>query len=166
MSILSDRQLKRLLPVLIPENMDYELVNPASIDIRVGLELKEEVSGGVWRTVPIGRYSKEQPYFFLPNQFILVGTLETINVPREYVVEFKMKSTRAREGYDHSQSFWIDPGWCGVVTMELKNVTTCTTLPVYPGLKMGQIVVHKLSSTPEKLYCGKYQGATTVQEAL
>ena len=60
---------------------------------------------------------------------------------------------------------WIDPGFHGSrLTLELKNETKYTDLPLYPGLKIGQIVFHKMNNVPQASYAvtGNYNNHLTV----
>lgn len=186
--ILSDGTLLSLLPQLIKTNLDESLVNPASIDIRIGNKLLFEMTPphshypafiplpnmGVssyttpWQTPSnfwiqdISGYNKEVPFWIQPGTFFLAETLEHIHVPNGYCMELKLKSSRAREGYNHSLAFWVDPGWDGILTMELQNITNLHQLPVYPGLKIAQLIYHKMDAPAIKPYEGKYQNSNSV----
>lgn len=183
--ILSDSTLLSMLPELIKTNRDESLVNPASIDIRIGnkilLELPKphtheygfNMTGSNAIEVPhktlnnfyeldLSKWSKDVPYEIYPGTFFLAETLEHIHVPNGYCMELKLKSSRAREGYQHLLAFWVDPGWDGVLTMELKNVTQNHILPVYPGLKIAQLIYHEMDKLASKPYQGKYQHSTSV----
>lgn len=158
--ILSHQTLfLRLLELIGDEHRDPALINPASIDIRVGNELQAE-SGPM---IDLGRYSAGRPYWFQPGEFVLVSTLERLRVPLDLAVELKLKSSRAREGYNHSLAFWFDPGWDGIGTMELKNYNQRKPLPLYSGLRIAQIVVHQLDEPCAMPYVGRYNGASSVE---
>jgi len=160
--ILSDRELKPLMRTLVGhEDMDF--LNPASIDICIGETA--EIDFGKFDAVDLRSYTKKHPYLLRAQQFANIATFETITVPKLYAVDLRLKSSRAREGYNHSLAFWVDPGWSGVLTMEIQNVLLARTLPLYPGLRIAQIIVHELSSLPVNPYCGKYNNATTVQRS-
>ncbi len=158
--VLSDGALYRILPQLFPDHADPALVNPASIDIRIGRKGRIEAGMNIWRDVDL-----TAALGLFPKQFMLVETLERICVPNGYVVELKLKSSRAREGFNHSLAFWFDPGWDGIGTMEIQNVTDYQVLPVYYGLRFGQIIVHELDALAINPYNGRYQGATGVEGA-
>jgi dCTP deaminase len=110
----------------------------------------------------ISGYNKEVPFWIQPGVFFLAETLEHIHVPNGYCMELKLKSSRAREGYNHSLAFWVDPGWDGILTMELQNITNLHQLPVYPGLKIAQLIYHKMDAPAIKPYEGKYQNSNSV----
>mgnify|MGYP001571697281 CR=1 FL=1 len=159
--ILSDRALHALLEQLIPDGADHMLVNSASIDIRIGRDLLKEDGPGKWKRVSVG-VGKDQ-YLLKPKEFVLVSTYETIYVPNGYAVDLRLKSSRAREGYDHALAFWVDPGWYGILTMEVMNNMRYTELPLELGMRFGQMIVHQLDAPAEKPYCGKYKGAQCVE---
>lgn len=136
---------------------DPEMVNPASIDICIGETL-------IYRGVEcnIATRTAESPIFLEPGGFMLISTLERLKVPLDCAMDLRLKSSRARAGYDHALAFWFDPGWDGIGTLELKNIGY-NMLPVYPGLRIGQIIYHQLVEACAKPYAGRYQAATTVE---
>jgi dCTP deaminase len=165
--ILSDGSLLKLLPTLIPniEERDFSLINPASIDVRIGRRLLVEAqSEAGFRDVYLEVIaSKHNPWTIQPGQFMLVDLYESIYVPNGYAVELKLKSSRAREGYNHSLAFWVDPGWNGYLTMEITNVRQYASLPLWTGMKFAQIIVHQLDQPAMKPYAGHYQNAQGVE---
>ena len=154
--ILSSRGItERLSELVYPA--EPERINPASLDIRVGAWVIDECGA----RIPI--FNK--PYTLLPGEFVLVETYERIKVPEDLAVELKLKSSIAREGYNHSLAFWFDPGWDGIGTMEVSNLNRARSLQLEYGMPFAQLIFHKLSSVPLELYSGKYQGANTVEDA-
>ena len=160
--ILCDKDLRQMLPKLIPNESerDESLVNPASIDIRVGRDLLRE---GRW-----GNFcDNDDPddVVLCPGEFVLVSTFERIHVPNGYALDLRLKSSTARQGFDHSLAFWVDPGWDGYLTMEVRNTLRFGRLLLKPGMRFAQIIVHKLTGEAEKPYSGKYQGAKGAEGA-
>lgn len=156
--ILSDRELLARGPALLDPFVAAH-VNPASIDICVGDTVIEE--GGA--PADLRAYRASAPYWLQPGAFVLVSTRECFTVPVDLVMDLRLKSSRAREGYSHLLAFWFDPGWHGVGTLELVNVNQRTALPLYPGLRIGQVIYHRLSEPPHHPYCGRYQHAAQVE---
>jgi deoxycytidine triphosphate deaminase len=39
---------------------------------------------------------------------------------------------------------WLEPGWCGVATLELRNVTRHTPVRIEHGMRLAHLVVHAL----------------------
>lgn len=160
MTILCDHDLHILLnnyPNFLTANSPYdphEFVNPASIDIHVGQDLwRESLSGFAMRSMPL------EGHKFAPGEFALVATHESFQVPDNYALELRLRSTSARQGWDHSLAFWVDPGWNGVLTMEVKNITRFQYLTLTGYQRFAQIIVHKLSGRADKPYRGKYNNA-------
>jgi dCTP deaminase len=146
---------------------DPDLVNPASLDVRLGDTLLiESAEGRELKPYPLSQHSQEDPYFLRPGQFVLASTVEQFDIPADVSAQFLLKSSRAREGLNHLLAGWIDPGWSGsVLTLELHNVRQLQPVALWPGMKIGQIVFHYLASTPARSYAetGRYNGDTTVQ---
>lgn len=169
--ILSDRELTTMWNHFFPKDLNPErdpsLINPASIDIRIGDTAQIERMGRNcgFTSVDLSSTSESSPYPVRPGQFMLVSTLEHLVVPNGYAVELKLKSSRARQGWNHSLAFWFDPGWSGIGTMEIQNITERQDLDLYRGLRFGQIIVHRLSSDAMFPYQGRYQHATAVESA-
>lgn len=159
--ILCDTDLIKLMEQGLIEQPDYSLVNPASIDIRVGREVYVERGHGDWHKLELD----EKGYHMAPNEFILVGTWESFNVPNGYAMDLRLKSSIARQGYDHSLAFWVDPGWRGVLTMEIRNTMRYNGLTLIPGKRFAQVIVHKLSGLSAIPYRGRYKGADSVEIA-
>src|SRR6266478_2200985 len=119
MTILSDGTIHSLLYQFVREP-DFTLVNPASIDIRIGktiiLEKTPFFKPSFEKDAMVelldleAYYTSETPYWLAPGEFALVSTYEWITVPNGYAVELKLKSSTARKGFNHSLAFWVDPG--------------------------------------------------------
>lgn len=163
--ILSDGTLLERLSEFVVQNADPKLVNPASIDVRIGLTAVVEIGDGKWKDIDLSQFSINNPYLIRPGEFMLISTFENIEVPNGYIIELKLKSSRAREGYNHSLAFHIDPGWKGILTMEVSNVTRYTRLPIYPGLRFGQMIIHQTDKLSTNPYVGKYMNASTVERS-
>ena len=167
---LIDRQIRNLIAQGVIEYADNALVNPASLDLRIGEiiqvenpEAKSFNDPNRWTDVDISWCSPSNPVWLSPGQFALAHSLEIFNLPSNIVGQFLLKSSRAREGYQHALAGWCDPGWHGsYLTMELKNLSQYFPLPLYPGLRMGQIIFHEVVP-PSACYAttGRYNGDLT-----
>ena len=155
--VLSSNEIHKLLEQLV-DPADHDLVNPASLDIRIGNNGLDE-NGQSFKIT-----DKLYPLLFYPGHFWLVETYETLTIPSNLCCELKLKSSIARQGFNHSLAFWFDPGWIGKGTMEVQNITN-KPLKLYSGMRFAQLIFHELSSVPDKLYSGRYQGATGVEGA-
>lgn len=128
------------LPMVVP--FEPELLNPASLDVRLGPTLLiESATSPEYVHMDINSYTPEIPYLLVPGQFVLAETVETFNMPEDLTVVFKLKSSRAREGLDHAHAAFGDPGWHGSkLTMELKNNRQLHPIPLWPGKLIGQMI--------------------------
>ena len=161
--ILSDTEIQDLIRhESMVQDYDPELINPASLDLRLGnLIMLESVQGHQMIPLDISHYTIEHPYELVPGQFILAQTIETFNMPEDIAGLFFLKSSRAREGYENLHAGYADPGWHGSsLTLELKNARQLQPLPIYPGLKIGQMVFWRMSQRPAISYAvtGSYNG--------
>lgn len=172
--LLSDRDIRAEVQTgrVRVEPYDEAMVQPSSIDVRLdryfrvfenhkysAIDPSIEQSE-LTREVEVG--SKE--FFILhPGEFVLASTYEVISLPDDLAGRLEGKSSLGRLGLlTHSTAGFIDPGFSGHITLELSNVAN---LPVklFPGMKIGQLCLIRLSSPAEHpygsaLYGSRYQG--------
>lgn len=139
------------LPMVVP--FDPELVNPASLDIRVGNTAKIRTRSG-YRDIDLSKYSKDIPYCLRQGDRVLIESLETFNLPSFICAQFSLKSSRAREWYEQIEAGFCYPGWHGSkLTMEIINMDL-NPLPLYTGLRIGQLTFSLMLAIPERDYSG------------
>ena len=105
----------------------------------------------------------DEPFVLHPGEFVLGSTYEVVTLPTNIAARLEGKSSLGRLGLlTHSTAGFIDPGFSGHITLELSNVAN---LPVklFPGMKIGQLCLIKLSSPAEhpygsEKYGSRYQG--------
>lgn len=169
MSILSDYQITARCHGGMVSPFDPELVNPASLDVRLGDTLLiESAASSALVPYPLHLHTEIEPYLLRPGQFVLTCTVETFNLPDDIAAQFMLKSSRAREGLEHLMAGYCDPGWYGSkLTMELHNSRQLHPVKLWPGMKIGQMVFHQMAATPQRSYAvtGRYCGDTTVQSS-
>lgn len=90
-----------------------------------------------------------------PGDFILASTVEFLRVPIDVSGQVADKSSWARRGLTVFNTF-IDPGWYGYLTLELKNLGH-DTLMINKGAPIAQIIFDKLDEDTLLPYNGKYQ---------
>ena len=172
--LLSDRDIAAEIKAgrVQVEPFEPKMIQPSSVDVRLDR---------FFRVFENHRYevidpSIEQPdltrevavapedFFILhPGEFVLASTYEVITLPDDIAGRLEGKSSLGRLGLlTHSTAGFIDPGFSGHITLELSNVAN---LPVklYPGMKIGQLCLIKLSSAAEHpygsaVYGSRYQG--------
>lgn len=143
---LSDRTIKEYMASgkLIISPPDHRLIQPASVDIRLGRHfIKPEE----------GPESKSYDCFLLrPGQFALGTTLEYVEIPDDLLADLKGKSTLGRLGLMiHSTAGYIDPGFKGNIVLEFSNVSTIP-IPLYPDMLIGQLTFSLLTTPVDRPY--------------
>lgn len=172
--ILSDATLRELIGAgyIVLDPYDPELVQPASVDVRLGTEFRVMRNSRLTHidpfesqqklmdtvTVPVG-----EPFVLHPGEFALGHTAEIIGCPDDIVGIVNGKSSLGRLGIQvHATAGFIDPGFKGTVVLELSNVANLPIL-LRPGMKIAQMVFQRLDRPAERPYGhpdlkSKYQG--------
>jgi dCTP deaminase len=166
-SVLADWEIRSLCQASqMVWPFDEKLLNPASLDVRLGPNLMIEVRDQPeLMRIDISERTEDDPYLLLPGEVCLAETIEQFNLPDSISAQFVLKSSRARDFYGHMLAGWCDPGWHGSkLTLELKNERRYHPLPLYPNLKIGQMVFFRMSAIPLKSYAltGHYNNHDTV----
>ena len=94
-----------------------------------------------------------------PNSFVLASTVEYFKIPKDVLVICLGKSTYARCGVIVNVTP-LEPGWEGVVTLELSN-TTQLPAKIYANEGVCQFIFLKGNEAPRQTYAdkkGKYMG--------
>jgi dCTP deaminase len=162
-TILADWEIVALCEGGMVTPFERELVNPASLDVRLGgtLLIESVSSPEAWCPYPLHQHTEAKPYLLVPGQFVLAQTVETFHLPTNIAAQFMLKSSRARSGLEHLMAGYCDPGWSGsVLTLELHNSRQLHPVALWPGMKIGQMVFHRMSETPLRDYrvTGRYNG--------
>jgi dCTP deaminase len=172
--LLSDRDLKAEIDAgrLVIDPYDETLVQPSSIDVRLDRYFRvfenhryphidpAEEQDELTRMVDVG---VDEPFILHPGEFVLGSTYEVIGVADDLAARLEGKSSLGRLGLlTHSTAGFIDPGFNGHVTLELSNVATLP-IKLWPGMKIGQVCVFRLTSPAEHaygsaVYGSRYQG--------
>ena len=94
----------------------------------------------------------DEPFILHPGEFALASTYEVVTLPDDLASRLEGKSSLGRLGLlTHSTAGFIDPGFSGHVTLELSNVATLP-IKLYPGMKIGQLCMFRLTSPAEHPY--------------
>jgi len=172
--LLSDRDIRAEITAgrVAVEPFTESMVQPSSVDVRLDRFFrvfenhKYSVIDPSIEQSELTREVVVEPneYFILhPGEFVLASTYEIITLPDDIAGRLEGKSSLGRLGLlTHSTAGFIDPGFSGHITLELSNVAN---LPVklFPGMKIGQLCLIKLSSPAEHpygsaVYASRYQG--------
>lgn len=165
MTTLVDRQLRAWMSQGGLNPADFSLVNPASVNLRIGTTLVVESPGGGTYEVDITENHVGNPFLVDPGEWILTHTQEIVTLTDKMEAEVCLRSSAARAGWQHALAGYIDPGWSGRITLEFQNVRRFQVLPIYPGLQLCQLRVRGLDLAPSSNYSqtGRYQGDMGVQ---
>lgn len=176
MSILVDWEIEIAL-----KNSEYPLVikpldratqiQPASIDLRLGntvvLSPARRLLDPHRGIGPKGAAMRvRDEYRLLPNEFKNFSILEYVEIPPGLVGKLEGKSSLARIGLMVEAAGYVDPGWKGHLTLELKNLGLDEII-LRPGMKICQLRLYR-TEKPRRLYGdpslnSHYQGATEAQ---
>ncbi|MEV4802851.1 dCTP deaminase [Nonomuraea sp. NPDC049421] len=172
--LLSDRDILAEIDAgrLSLDPFDPEMLQPSSIDVRLDrffrvfenhryphIDPSEEQPDLTRMVEPRG----DEPFILHPGEFVLASTYEVVSLPDDLASRLEGKSSLGRLGLlTHSTAGFIDPGFSGHVTLELSNVATLP-IKLWPGMKIGQLCVFRLSSPTEHpygsdKYGSRYQG--------
>ncbi|MFI7706603.1 dCTP deaminase [Nonomuraea sp. NPDC049480] len=172
--LLSDRDILAELDAgrLMLDPFHRDMIQPSSIDVRLDrffrvfenhryphIDPAVEQPDLTRMVEPDG----DEPFILHPGEFVLASTYEVITLPDDLASRLEGKSSLGRLGLlTHSTAGFIDPGFSGHVTLELSNVATLP-IKLWPGMKIGQLCVFKLSSPAEHpygsaKYGSRYQG--------
>lgn len=96
-----------------------------------------------------------------PGQFILGHTMEYVKLPETIAAEIEGRSSFARLGIEiHMTAGFIDPGFEGVITLEIYNAGP-NPVKLYPGVRIGQlkfIPINRPLKPYNKKHAAKYKG--------
>lgn len=120
-------------------------VQPASLDVRLGEDFISHPTGEL---VGLDEYFS---FTLLPGECLLASLLERINLPPDVVARVEGKSTWARQFLTIHSAGFIDPGFHGDVTLELKNDGR-KPIELKPGMMIGQISFQWLEAAAERPY--------------
>ena len=172
--LLSDRDIRSEIQSgrVAVEPFDEAMIQPSSVDVRLDKFFRvfenhkySVIDPSIERAELTREVIAEDDEAFIlhPGEFVLASTYEIITLPDDIAGRLEGKSSLGRLGLlTHSTAGFIDPGFSGHITLELSNVAN---LPVklYPGMKIGQLCLIKLSSPAEHpygsaIYASRYQG--------
>ena len=172
--LLSDRDLEAALADgrLGLDPYDPAMVQPSSIDVRLDRYFRVFANHRYTHIDPAVEQDEltelvepagDEPFILHPGEFVLGSTLEVISLADDLAARLEGKSSLGRLGLlTHSTAGFIDPGFSGHVTLELSNVANLP-IKLYPGMKIGQVCVFRLTSPAahpygSAQYGSRYQG--------
>ena len=174
--VLSDSTIRQEITTgrIVIDPLDESNIQPASVDLRLDshilvfrhssrsyIDVRKDMTD-LAEPVTI---LDDQPFMLKPGEFVLVSTLEHVEIPNDIVARLEGKSSLGRIGLlIHSTAGYVDPGWKGRLTLQLTSVAKLP-ITLYAGMPIGQISFLRLSTPAEHLYGdpalnSKYLGQT------
>ena len=148
---------------------DVTLLQPSSVDLRLDRHFRTFNNHAYTHIDPalqqddltrmVEPPGPDEAFVLHPGEFVLGSTYEVISLPDDIAGRLEGKSSLGRLGLlTHSTAGFIDPGFSGHVTLELSNVAN---LPIrlWPGMKVGQLCLFRLSSPAEHPYGSPVYGS-------
>jgi dCTP deaminase len=93
-----------------------------------------------------------------PGSLALVPTLEWVRLPQDLMGVVTARSTWAREGLSIATATLIEPGYEGIVTLELANLGQIP-IALYPGLKIAQIAFSEVVDDGARADKAQFKGS-------
>jgi len=162
-AVLSDGTIQQLVHEgrIRVEPWEPELVQPASVDLRLGdsfrvfhnhrasaIDLRKPPENLTEEVV----VSADDSFVIHPGEFCLGRTLEWVELPDDIVARIEGKSSLGRLGLIvHATAGFCDPGWKGTLTLELNNLTR-VPIKLYPGVLIAQLSFMALDAPARRPY--------------
>ncbi len=156
-----DKILELIDKETLIENVDKNNVQPSGVDLRVKTVYRLKNGGylGVKNrqtpNVDVVSGREGEKIIIKPNEFVLVETMEKVNMPNDLLALILPRSSLFRCGVSLHTAV-VDPGFIGTLTFGMKNLSE-HPFEIEIGSKIGQIVFEEVKGNT-KLYNGKYQG--------
>ncbi len=178
--ILSDRDIKKALRakrIRITPTPDMKVqLGSCSVDLRLGKQFRVfnhsklpfiDPNNPALATDMMTEVNlKNKEHFILqPGDFVLATTIEKIELPEDLIGRLEGRSSLGRLGIVvHSTASIFDPGWSGVVVMELGNLGRMP-VALYPGMRICSMTFEELSSAADVPYTKKKSAKYVGQKA-
>ncbi len=151
--------------LVISPILHLKQLGPSSVDLRMGTVALMSRAGAQSHVDPIyqiprtnARHADAQlrqqkherfdipftsSFLLHPGSLILVPTLEWVVVPSDLQGVVTARSSWAREGLNIATATIVNPGYRGIITLELANFGEIP-IRLYPGLRIAQIAFYSL----------------------
>jgi len=162
--ILSDRDIKKYIAegkLRFKPELDTDQIGPASIDLKLGntfkvfrperylsLDVRKGIPDEYMETVEV---KNDEPFILHPHMFALAATKEYVWVPNDLSLKVEGKSTLARMGLLVHTAGFVDPGFEGILTLELSNQSNLP-IAIYADMYICQVDCQVMSSPAEIPY--------------
>jgi dCTP deaminase len=165
-SVLSDGTIRRLVEAgrIVIEPWDPALVQPASVDLRLGDSFR------VFHNHRVTAIDLRDPPTNLTEEVIVAEGEPFAIHPGDVVDRIEGKSSLGRLGLIvHATAGFVDPGFTGSLTLEITNLTR-VPIKLYAGLLIAQLSFMALDTAAEHPYGSEalgshYQGQVAATES-
>ncbi|NTZ82542.1 dCTP deaminase [Burkholderia metallica] len=172
MSALSKREIVERLrseSLVISPILSQDQIGLSSVDLRMGTVVLIAKAGAQSHVDPAdylrkpddhdsirdGKQKHErfdvpfrESFLLHPGTLALVPTLEWVKIPLNLQGVVTARSSWAREGLNIATATIVNPGYVGIVTLELANFGEIP-IRLYPGLRLAQIAFYSLDANVE-----------------
>ena len=122
----------------------FHALQPASLEL--GLDFGEQAES-------VSARVEGDTLILPPNSFCLAHTVETVALSDRLGAQVNGKSSLGRLGLlVHATAGYVDPGFRGQITLELKNLHERDTIVLMRGQAIAQLVLHRMFRAAEKPY--------------
>lgn len=165
--ILSDRDIKKALAkkriTITPKPDLGAQLGSCSVDLRLGRQFRifdhskfafidpknPSLATNMMKDVTV---KPREPFMLQPGDFVLATTMESLSLPDDLLARLEGRSSLGRLGIVvHSTASVFDPGWRGVIVMELGNLGRMP-VALYPGMRICALTFEELSSPAQVPY--------------
>ncbi|MEK7609834.1 MAG: dCTP deaminase [Patescibacteria group bacterium] len=166
MAIITKQQIIEKInsgSLLFKPNLDQFQLQEHSVDLRLGFTF---MIPKMWHMTPKGRESLDVTHFdkrnheyfevieleqgqyfdLLPQEYILVSTLESIKMPVDLMGVLYPRSSTNRKGLSLDLTGIIDAGYEGQLVLPIRNNTRSQAVRLYPGERLCQVVFEELKN--------------------
>jgi len=160
--ILGHAEIKRRCEEGLLENYEEGSIGGAGVDLRVAkfyeLKTPAKLLKGE-RVLPEVEEIEGKQVTLQPQHYVLVETMEKVNMPDDLAAWMRQRSTLQRCGVSLETAL-IDPGYHGTLTFGMKN-NSDRDFVIEKGARVGQIIFEEVKGE-SKRYEGRYQGGNVV----
>lgn len=153
-------------PLVITPILDSRQFGESSVDVRLGNQFIVFLTHRFGIFEPAGISSLEprqiqerqiipfgETVVLHPGMLVLGSTFEYVSMPSDLECQIEGRSSWARLGLQVATATAIEPGFKGVITLEMSNVAT-VPLKLMPGIRIAQLLFRKAEPPIQNPYCG------------
>lgn len=186
MSILATGEIEKYLDpnlgdqgLVLTPILDRKQLGPCSVDVRLGntfvipgevpMSYLDPTSREKTR-LQLAKHQREvyipfhECYILHPKSFVIGSTLEYVKFPKTLAGYVVGRSSWGLLGLMVATAHLVAPGHRGVITLQLTNEGNFP-LALYPGMRIAQLVLHRVVGEPSEEPMSRYMGLTRVERS-